>query len=386
MTAFSYHAPTKILFGEGVADQLGGLIRDYGRKVVVVAGKTAGKVGILQRILDNLTAAGLQPAVFDNIAPNPTKDSVDAGAEFARQQQAEVIIGLGGGSAIDAAKGIALTAVCGGTIWDYVIGGKKAGALDKASALPIVAVPTTAGTGSEVTLGAVISNKQTLTKEVVVSPGIFPRAAVVDPGLTVSMSPVLTAQTGLDALAQAIEGFVSAIANPVADALALRSMALIGAGLRAAVADGHDLQARSKMSLGATLSGLVIAQAGVGAAHALSLPLSARFGVSHGLAVAMLLAEVMEVNLTANPDKFAQIASALGGEVRDLSPEQSAAAAVRMVRQLVNDVGITQRLTDIGVVRQDLRQLAVEARNPDLNCNPRKLTESDLYHIYQRIL
>lgn len=386
MQTFSYHAPTKVLFGEGASDQIGSVVSNYGRNVAVIAGKTAGKSGLLTRILERLTAAGLKTAVFDNIEPNPTADSVDAGGEFARKHKADVILGVGGGSSIDAAKGIAITAVGGETIWDYVIGGKKAGASEMSSSLPVVIVSTTAGTGSEVTPGAVISNKRTQTKEVVVSPWIFPRAAIVDPSLTVTMSPALTAHTGIDALAQSIEGFVSVNSNPISDILALQSMVLISEALRSAVANGKDLQARSMMSLGATLSGMVIAQAGVGAAHALSLPLSARFGVGHGLAVAMVLAEVMAQNLAANPGKFAQIADALGSNVRNLLRDQAAEAAVRAVRQLVKDAGITQRLTDIGVAQGDLRRLAMEAQNPDLACNPRKLAEEDLYGIYRRVL
>lgn len=384
MLNFEFYAPTQVIFGVGKLGELGEVVQRYGKRALLVALADMRRFDFLDRIEKELQAVSVDVVLYDGVEPNPTAQAVDKGGEVARREDVNVVIGLGGGSAIDAAKGIAVMASHeANSVWEFVTGTEVA----TAKTLPIVTIPTTAGTGSEVSRGAVFSNPALLQKDSFGSDYIFPRVAIVDPSLTVTLPPGLTAATGLDALAHAIEGYVSIRANPLGDTLALTAMRLIAKSLRLAVADGESMEARSDMAFAAMLGGLVLSQAGVGAAHALGMILGGRYGTPHGVAVGILLAAVIEQNWQANPAKFAEIARALDQEIDSLPEFEAAERSITAVRDLVADVGLISSLRHFDISARDVPKLAEEARqHPDMAANPRDLTLDEVVWIYEQAL
>ena len=385
---FSFFAPTKLVFQEGGLSELPQITQSYGSKVMLVTyGRAGGRLGFVDEAADALSRAGLDVTVYDEALPNPTVECVAEGAKLARLHQTEVVIGLGGGSAIDTAKGIAVASTHEGNINDYVIGGSIGSEGITASTLPIIAVPTAAGTGSEATWGAVISDTEKKQKNVLISPYLYPKVALVDVNLMRSLPPHLTASIGMDGLTQSIEGFVSPKASVMTDVLALYSIQLIAKSLEGVVRQGDDLHLRAKVALGSTLSGIVISHAGVGAVHAISMVLGGEYGVPHGLGNAILLPDVVTYNLSANPAKFAEVARALGEDVSGLSDAEAGKQCVNAVRRLQSAVGIEPSLRRYGFEISNIPDLARRAlKHPDMTCNPRSLSVEELADILRRVL
>jgi len=378
---FSCYLPTEIVYGIGVVNTLGKRVRNLGKRALVVTGcSTMRRLGILGQVLRILGNEGVQAIVFDRVESDPSTETVNQGVVVCEKGSAEFVVGLGGGSAIDAAKGIAVgVSHSSDDVWNFIIGGSPGSEVVGPETLPIIAIPTTSGTGTEVTMGAVLRHQGRKAKECIGSRYIAPVLALVDPSLTRSMPPSLTGATGLDALTQCIEAYVSSRSNAISDALALHGIRLIGSHLVRAVKDGEDLEARAAMALGATLSGMALSQAGVGAAHAISMVLGGRYGVQHGVGVSMFLAGTMKLNAAVRPDKYAQVAEALGESVGTLSLEEAAALAVSDIRSLVADVNLVVSLSEFGVPWEDLREVAEAAvRHPDMAPNPAKLTTDDV--------
>jgi len=383
---FSYYLPTEVVYGTGVVDRLGKRVCNLGKRALVVTGRsTMRRLAILDRVVGTLTDDGIQVSVFDQVESDPSTETVDRGAMVCRKHKAEFVIGLGGGSAIDAAKGIAVAASNGGHgVWDFIIGGSPGSEVLGPGTLPIVAIPTTSGTGTEVTTGAVLRHRGLGAKECIGSRHIAPVLALVDPCLARSMPPSLTGATGLDALAQCIEACASSRSNAISDTLALRGVGLIASHLVRAVKDGDDLAARAGMALGATLSGMALCQAGVGAAHAISMVLGGRYGVQHGIGVGMFLAGTMRMNAAASPHKYVQVAAALGESVAALPTEEAAGLAVSSIQSLVAEVGLSVHLSELGVPREELREVAEAAvRHPDMASNPVSLTVEDVEELLE---
>ena len=360
---FTYHTPTRVVFGPGTSDRIGELLHEGGFQcALLVSDKGVDRAGIVDRIRKRLRHAGLDPAVYCGVVENPTAENVGEGCAVFGESLCDVVVAVGGGSPMDAAKAIVVLAAHGGKIADYELGKKpilKAGP-------PVFAVPTTAGTGSEVTFGAVITDEKTHRKFDVKSRLMAPALALVDPDLTVTLPPSVTAATGMDALCHAVEAYVTKAANPLTDALALQAVELIGQHLKRAFTEGSCMEARTGMMLASTMAGAAFANSGLGAVHGISAPLGARYGMAHGVANAIMLPHVMAFNREACSERYGRIALALG------CGKDDGEAAVTWVRDVSAFLRIP-RLSSFGVKPDALASLASEAVGPYSNCaeNPR---------------
>lgn len=376
---FSVDAPTRIIYGSGILETLNQEIESLGpKKVMIVTDKGISASGILEQVREAIDPDKLECIVFDEVEPNPKDVTVEKGAALAKKEGVDLLIGLGGGSPMDCAKGIGLLVTNGGTIRDYW-------GLDtvKIPSLPLITIPTTAGTGSEVTFWAVIddTSKTPYVKESVGSRLICPQMALVDPMLTVGLPPALTASTGMDALTHAIEAYTSTMANPYSDALSLYSIRLIAQNLRKAYANGQDLEARNNMMVGSLVAGLAFSNSDIAGVHCLAEAAGGLYDSAHGISCAVFLPHVMEYSLIGNMEKFGDIARAMGENTETLSSRESAMKSVEAVKNLNNDIGIPSP-AEIGVKEQDIPQLAqISARNVSADSNPRKLSVADFEKI-----
>lgn len=377
---FSFTGAKKIVFGNGSLVTLAGHIKEQGaQNPLVVIDKNLAKTGLHEKIASILVSAGVKFSVFDKVDPEPQIELADEGAKMAVKNKCDIVIGIGGGSAMDVAKAIAVIATNKGVAADY-LGLNK---IPKAG-LPKIMIPTTAGTGSEVTFTAVFVRKNLKKKEGMNSPYLYPELALLDPELTLSLPPAPTAHTGLDALCHAIESYTSINASPMSEMFSLEAIALIAENLRTCVHDGRNIAARERMLLGSLYAGIGLANAGVTAVHSLSYPLGGKFGVSHGLANTILLAPVMAFNLSGALEKFADVADAMGECTEGLPAREAAYLAVDAVEALIEDCGVDAAIRDFGVVEKDfaaLADVAVTVARP-LENNPRKMTKEDMIAIY----
>jgi len=377
---FSFTGAQKIVFGNGSLLTLAGHIKEHhAQNPLIVIDKNLAKTGLQERIANILVPEGIKFTVYDKVEPEPPIELADEGAKIAIKNKCDIVIGIGGGSAMDVAKAIAVIAANKGAAADYLGLNKvpKAG-------LPKIMIPTTAGTGSEVTFTAVFVRKNLKKKEGMNSPYLYPELALLDPELTLSLPPAPTAQTGLDALCHAIESYTSINSSPMSEMFSLEAIALIAENLRACVHDGKNIVARERMMLGSLYAGIGLANAGVTAVHSLSYPLGGRFGVSHGLANTMLLAPVMAFNLPGALEKFADVAEAMGECIDGLPAREAAYLAVDAVEALIEDCGIDSTIKDFGVKESDfpaLADVATTVARP-LENNPRKMTKEDMIAIY----
>ena len=377
---FIFQAPTNITFGPGAIGQLGQIVAPLGQRPLVVSDPGIAAAGILQQVLDALGPAGAHVETFTEVEPNPSIETVDRAAAIYRRGDGDCLVAVGGGSAMDVAKVVAVLVTHGGGVLDYEGIGKVPG-----PTVPVVCLPTTAGTGSEVTQFTVITDRGRPFKLTVGSPYVVPTAAVCDPHLTLSMPQPLTAATGMDALTHGIECYINTVTNPLAKTYALEAIRLIGRYLRTAYATGKHLEARYHMLLASTMAAMAFTRTRLGNVHAMSHPLGARFDVPHGVANAVLLPYVMEWNLIAGMETYPQIGEALGEPVMGLPPREAAAAAVEAVRQLAADVGIPERLRDLGVTRDAIPALSDDAmKSGNVLVNPRLTRREDIVHLFER--
>jgi alcohol dehydrogenase class IV len=371
-----FYLPTEIVMGAGEFSELGHQAARYGTRAMLVCGSHSLRAsGRLDQALELLQAAGLETTVYDAISGEPTLDMIHEGLERARAAEVHVLIGVGGGSAMDAAKAIAGLYTHPGTVYEYH---RKERALS-GGGLPWIAVPTTAGTGAEATKNAVLLDSENQIKFSLRHDGWFASVALLDPELTLGMPSDVTAASGSDALTQAIESYTSIGASPVTDGLATEAIRRIGRSLRRAVQDGSDLEARADMLYSSTMAGCAMANARLGGVHGIAHPLGARYHLPHGLICGLLLTYVMAYNVAYTETKYAHIAQLLGVDTREMDRQTAAKAAIRAVSELLIDVGIPQRLEPLGVARVDF-PLIVEGSLPSgsLKHNPRPLAAEDV--------
>jgi len=391
-TTWTFHTAGQLVFGRHAAARLGEIAGRLGlRRVFVVTDPVLLKAGLVEPIHGPLSEAGVAVEVFSGGEPEPSLKAALAAAAAARDFRPDGVVGLGGGSNMDLAKITAVLLTHGGKPLDYAGDDKIHGPV-----LPLLCVPTTAGTGSEVSAASVLSDTENQMKVGVLSNYLRPAVAVVDPLLTVSCPPKVTADSGIDALTHAIEAY-TAVDNsvfplppgersvyqgrhPFGDMLAERAVGLIGAHLRRAVRDGSDLEAREGMALGATLAGMAFSNVGVAAVHALEYPVGGATHCSHGAGNGLLLPYVMRYNLPVRAAAFASLARLLGEDVTGMSDEAAAERAVAAVERLRDDVGVPSRLRDLGVTEGQLRPFAEKAFGVRriLRVNPRTPTVDDL--------
>jgi alcohol dehydrogenase class IV len=396
-TTWTFHSAGMLLFGRDAVRQLGDVAQRLGAKrALIVTDPNLVKAGLETRVRQPLMAGGLTVETFSGGEPEPSLGAADMCIATARTFRPDVLVAVGGGSNMDLAKITATVLGQGGTPRDYFGDDKIPGPI-----LPLVCIPTTAGTGSEVTAAAVLTDTENHMKVGILGNHLRPRVAIVDPLMTLSCPAKVTADSGIDALTHAIEAY-TAVDNasfplppgertvyqgkhPLGDVLAEKAIALIGQFLRRAVKDGSDLEAREGMALAATLAGLSFSNVGVAAVHAMEYPVGGAVHCSHGCGNGLLLPWVMRFNLPARVHEFSTIARLLGEEVTGLNQQQAAERAVAAVDRLRADIGIPGRLRDLGVRAEQLRGFAERAAGIKriLRVNPRPVTVEDLEGIYR---
>lgn len=382
MKSATFQAPGKIIYGDGALEQAGAEASAFGEKAFVITGKnSARRSGLLDKLLANLEVAGMQAAVFAGVDPDPGVETIARAVEEANKWGSRVIVALGGGSALDAAKAVSIMLTNPGTIADYE---HKAPSLP---GVPVLAIPTTAGTGSEVSRYTVITDRARQVKMLIGSPHLIPKIAILDPLLTLGMPPAVTAATGMDALTHAIEAYISTAAQPATDLQALSAIRLIGGSLVKATVSGDNLEARGNMLLAQMQAGLAFSNSSVALVHALARPLGARLGVPHGLANAILLPTVMEFNRPSCPERLTDVAAALGEPIDGLSLRKSSTRAVRAMAELLRETGLPGTLSQVGVTGEIIPLLARDAiQSGSVLFNPRRPTEEEIADLYRLAL
>jgi alcohol dehydrogenase class IV len=378
--------PTRIVFGPGALRELGGETGRLGMKrPLLVTDRGVVGSGLADRVSAEAKRAGLSLTLFDGVSPNPVEQNVFDGLEKYRAGKCDGIIALGGGSALDTGKAVRLWVTHSLPLEEYddlVNGGEKIGS----DLPPMVAMPTTAGTGSEVGRSAVIILKATDRKTVIFSPYLIPSVAITDPELTLGMPPGLTAGTGLDALTHNVEAYLSLGYHPMCDAIALHGTRLAVRNLAAAVRDGKNLVARTEMMM-AAMMGAVAFQKGLGAVHSLAHPLSSIANLHHGTANGILLPPVLEFNKLTSEERLRDLAIAMDLDVASMSASEAADATIERVRRLLKEVGIPDRLRAFGIRREMIPALAKKAMEDGCRLlNPRPCSEADMAALYERSL
>ncbi len=379
-----FRSPNRVIFGNGTASQAGAEVAKIGaRRALIVTDAGVVKSGLTRAVEDSLKELKIDYGLFDRVEAEPPARIVDECAREIRENKYDVIVGVGGGSSLDVAKGASIVAVHGGGVLDYV-----GNDLVPGPGVPKVQLPTTSGTGSEVTRVFVVTDEADNDKKVIFSDYNLSSVAIIDPLLTVSMPPGVTADTGMDALVHAVETYVSRLATPFSDVLALEAIRLIGEYLPVAYAKAENMAARYHMSLAATLSGLAFSSGGLGAVHALAYVLGTEYHMSHGRTNAIMLPYVVDYNKIGDPARYARIAQAMGEETIGLSDLQAAERLVDRLHQLLADIGIPDKLGAYGISTDDLpRLVAGGMRQRRLFVpNPRNLTEEDVTKIYRSAL
>ncbi|MEP4146729.1 MAG: iron-containing alcohol dehydrogenase [Halioglobus sp.] len=381
MQGFEFNTVTKIISGFGSALELAEQLRPLRvKKPLFITDPGLVEIGLVQPVIEALTGSGLVPVVFDQVREDPPEATVLAATELGRVQGVDGVIAVGGGSSMDVAK-VAATLMGGEQSLSelYGVGQVKGGRM------PLILVPTTAGTGSEVTPVAVITTGET-TKAGVSSPVLLPDVAVLDAQLTLGLPAMITAMTGVDAMVHAIEAYTSRHQkNPISDNLARKALDLLASNIRAAVHDGSNAEAREAMLLGACMAGQAFANAPVAAVHALAYPLGGRYHIPHGLSNSLVLPAVMDFNLPVAASAYAELAELVVPGLQVDGEEARASALIAALRQLINDLELPATLAAAGVAAADLQMLAEDAMEQQrlLVNNPRDVSYEDALSIYR---
>ena len=377
----TFFSPNKVILGNGTAAQAGKEAGKLGaKKALIVTDKRVIGAGLVQGVEESLKAQKIAVGMFSKVEAEPKAQMVDECAKVVCDDGYDIVIGIGGGSSLDVAKGAAIIATNKGKIVDY-----SGTDLVPLRGLPKILLPTTAGTGSEVTRVIIITDDSDNSKKAVFSDFVLADVAIVDPLLTLSMPLAVTADTGIDALVHAVETYVSVNATPFSDVLAIEAINLIAENLPVAYVRGDNIEARFNMSLAATLAGMAFASGGLGAVHALAYPLDTGYHLSHGRSNAVMLPYVVDYNKIGSLSKYADIAEAMGEDIEGLSDYEAAESLVSCLFRLIEDVSIPTRLSDYGVSRDDIPRLVAGGMKQKrlFVSNPRNLTEEDVKNIYE---
>ena len=387
---FSYYMPTRILFGAGKLKELETSNYIPGKKALIVIGATGAmkKHGYLERLTAILDKRNIEYIIFDKIKPNPISEQVDEGAQLAREKKCDFVIGLGGGSSIDSSKSIAVMAKNPGKYWNYIEGGSGGGKTPENGALPIVAITTTAGTGTEADPWTVITKSGSQEKIGWGNDDTFPTLSIVDPELMLSVPPKTTAYTGMDAFFHASEAYLATVNQPASDILSLQAVSLITQNLPIAVKDGSNLNARTKLAWANTAAGICESLSSCISHHSLEHAVSAFYpNVPHGAGLTMLSVAYFSFIAERNPDRFADIAKAMGEKVEGLSEKDRAFTYIKALKKLIKDCGLEdEKLSDYGVKESDLKEMAendFKTMGGLFDVTPIKMTVDDALEIYK---
>ncbi|HII4417631.1 L-threonine dehydrogenase [Clostridium perfringens] len=381
--SYKFFMPAISLMGADCLKDAGDQVGELGfKKALIVTDKVLGQIGIVKKVTDVLDNKNIEYAIYDETKPNPTVKNVNDGLALLKEKECDFVISLGGGSAHDCAKGIALLATNGGEIKDYEGVDKS-----KKPQLPMVGINTTAGTGSEMTLFAIITDEERHIKMALVDKHLTPIIAVNDPMLMLAMPKSLTAATGMDALTHAIEAYVSTSATPITDACAEKAIELISNYLVNAVENGQDVEARDMMAYAEYLAGMAFNNASLGYVHAMAHQLGGFYNLPHGVCNAILLPHVQEYNKATSASRLAKIAKIMGGNIEGLTDEQGADLCIDMIKSLSQTIGIPEGLGVLGVKESDFETLATNALNDACSLtNPRKGNLEEVIAIFKKVM
>jgi len=381
MEAFEYYFPTRIVCGPGCAKKVAEEIKSAGvHKPLLVTDPGIIRAGLVAGVVERLKKEQINFALFQDVEANPSAVVMEQGFNLFQNEACDSLLALGGGSSIDTAKAIGILKNNGGRIIDYEGVGKV-----KKRIPWMVAIPTTYGSGSEVTSFAVVTDKTRNFKAAIGSPLVIPDVALVDPELMVTLPYKIAASVGLDALCHAVESYCSKKATPFSEMLALKAIRLISENISRAVESDNDIEATFNMAISSTMAGMAFSLSRLGLVHAMSHPLGGFYDIPHGLANAFLLPYVMEYNVEAAPDKYADIAQAMGIEIKNMSSSEAAARAVERVASLRNSFRITARLSSLGVRKEDIPQMALDTmKSGNVKVNPRKTNLNDIIQLYEK--
>ncbi len=382
MKDFIFQIPRKIEVGFSKSRDIAKIIREMElQRVLIVVDYNLKKMGMVDHIFDNLNVENISFTIFDSIKNEPTIDEIDQAInDINVVSNFDVVVGIGGGSTIDVAKILAVSGNFKGSVNNYI----GTNLIDKPG-LPMIMLPSTSGTGAEATPNAIIKDEGEGLKKGIVSPYLIPDLVILDPELTLSLPPKITAETGIDAFTHAIECFICKKANPISDMFSLNAMELICKNLLHAVKDGSNEEARHNMLLASFYGGVAITNSGTGGVHALAYPLGGKYNMSHGLSNSLLLADVMEFNAEAVPEKFVEIAKVMDIKTSKLSKAEIIRLTLNKIRKLVEDVGILYKGSKITkTMIDDLAKSAMSVQRL-LQNNPRKIKYEDAKNIYQKV-
>lgn len=381
--SYKFFMPAISLMGADCLKDAGDQVGELGfKKALIVTDKVLGQIGIVKKVTDVLDNKNIEYAIYDETKPNPTVKNVNDGLALLKEKECDFVISLGGGSAHDCAKGIALLATNGGEIKDYEGVDKS-----KKPQLPMVGINTTAGTGSEMTLFAIITDEERHIKMALVDKHLTPIIAVNDPMLMLAMPKSLTAATVMDSLTHAIEAYVSTSATPITDACAEKAIELISNYLVNAVENGQDVEARDMMAYAEYLAGMAFNNASLGYVHAMAHQLGGFYNLPHGVCNAILLPHVQEYNKATSASRLAKIAKIMGGNIEGLTDEQGADLCIDMIKSLSQTIGIPEGLGVLGVKESDFETLATNALNDACSLtNPRKGNLEEVIAIFRKAM
>jgi len=384
MKKFNYFQPTEIRFGEGRLEELGEAVSRYGKNCLLVTVPEIPEFSeLFGRAKKILKDKGINVFHFDGVIPNPTVEVVAKGASLAKDNQVEVVVGLGGGSSMDTAKAIAVEATHPGSCWDYIFSSESQ---PTENTLPIIAVPTTSGTGSHVTQVAVVTNPQEKYKSALFNNNLYPRISIVDPELVVTLPPHFTATTGFDVFAHAFESYINPNGSPYTDMTALEAIRIVARYLPQAVKEGKNIEARTWMAWADTLGGLSIANAGVTLPHGIGMAIGGHFPhVAHGEALAAIYPAIMRFTYKASPQKFAAVARLFDPSLEGISDELAAGKACEIIDDFLEKIDLKIGLKDLKIPEESLQELAEASFVlPDYKNHPRKVNFEEVYELLRQ--
>ncbi|MFC4766217.1 iron-containing alcohol dehydrogenase [Effusibacillus consociatus] len=379
MSISFFRTPGVLITGVGSVSQIRTEAQKLGAtKILVITDKIINETGLVKNVTQHF--GDIPFDIIDQVIPEPPFENLEEIAGTIKGKGYDLFVGVGGGSALDSTKVLSIIMTNEGDVRDLV-GIEKV----QNKGIPFILIPTTSGTGSEVTYNAIFTDIRDNVKKGIVSPYLLPDVAIVDAEMTVTCPPSVTAASGMDALVHAVESYTAIRASELTDGIALQAIKLVSRSLRNAVYNGKDIKAREDMAMGSLLAGISLGNAGVGAVHALAYPLGGKFHVTHGVSNSMLLPFVMKYNVVSNLEKFAEVAKAMGENVEGLSLREAADCAVQAMAKLSEDVGIPKMKEVKGLTEADIPALAEEASKIDrlLNNNPRWLTKREIEQIYR---
>jgi alcohol dehydrogenase len=381
MNEFKFGIPQNIFFGQNTILKLTEILAKIkSEHVFIISGPNLNKIGIVNKIENIVTKSGRKCSSFTETEANPSVETVDKAVNYFKESNADCIIAIGGGSPIDVAKAVGVVAKYGGSITDYEGGEKVEGEI-----VPLIAIPTTAGTGSEVTEFSVITDHSRNYKLTVFSNNLLPQYVILDPNLISSVPPAVAASTGMDAMVHAIEAYISKASNPFTDSMAEKALELLGKNIKKYVEDRSDIVSAEAMLLGSTFAGFAFNFARLGNVHAMAHPVSGYFDVPHGVANAILLPVCLEYNRLEDKGKYRKIYDYIS--INKSSDDFESELLVELIRELINSIGLPSKLSEVLVTDDKIEAMAIDAmKSGNILVNPRNSTKEDIENLYRKAM